>query len=96
MSVSKTTNSGVTITLDERYMKSYTDVRPEPVNKCIHTFKCMFNKDCSSLAKKELSLLSKAELEAMGRNYKIELDRRKKKSVLVQQLYEEILYYKNS
>ena len=96
MSISKTTSSSVTVTLDKRYMTSYTDVRPKPVNKCIHTFKCMFNKDCSSLAKKELSLLSKAELETMGRGYKVELDRRKKKSALVKELYEEILYYKNS
>ena len=58
------------------------------IGKCIHTFKCMFNKDCESLAKNELSMMSNTELELLGRSYNLELDKRKKKSSLVNQLYE--------
>ena len=82
------TSMGVSITLDERYMTSITNVKPKQMNKCIHTFKCMFNKDCESLAKNELSMMSNTELELLGRSYNLELDKRKKKSSLVNQLYE--------
>ena len=58
------------------------------INKCIHTFKCMFNKDCEKIAKSELAEMSKAELELMGRNNGIELDKRKTKKTLIDELYE--------
>ena len=58
------------------------------IKKCIHTFKCMFNKDCEKIAKSELAEMSKAELELMGRNNGIELDKRKTKKALVDELYE--------
>jgi len=59
-----------------------------PAKKCVHTFKCMFNDDCEKEAKAELSAMSPEELEAIGRNHGIELDRRLVKSTLVKQLYE--------
>ena len=58
------------------------------IKKCIHTFKCMFNKDCEKIAKSELAEMSKSELELMGRNKGIELDKRKTKKALVDELYE--------
>ena len=58
------------------------------IKKCIHTFKCMFNKDCEKIAKSELAEMSKAELELMGRNKGIELDKRKTKKALIDELYE--------
>ncbi len=58
------------------------------IKKCIHTFKCMFNKDCEKIAKSELAEMSKAELELMGRNNGIELDKRKTKKALIDELYE--------
>ena len=58
------------------------------IKKCIHTFKCMFNKDCEKIAKSELAEMSKAELELMGRNNGIELDKRKTKKTLIDELYE--------
>jgi hypothetical protein len=48
----------------------------------------MFNNDCEALAKAELSEMTPERLEIMGRNYGIELDRRKLKSTLVNELYE--------
>jgi hypothetical protein len=48
----------------------------------------MFNKDCEKIAKSELAEMSKAELELMGRNNGIELDKRKTKKALVDELYE--------
>ena len=66
-----------------------TDKKPKGlINKCIHTFKCMFNKDCEKIAKSELAEMSKAELELMGRNKGIELDKRKTKKALIDELYE--------
>ena len=58
------------------------------ISKCIHTFKCMFNKDCEKIAKSELAEMSKSELELMGRNKGIELDKRKTKKALIDELYE--------
>ena len=58
------------------------------IKKCIHTFKCMFNKDCEKIAKSELAEMSKSELELMGRNKGIELDKRKTKKTLIDELYE--------
>ena len=66
-----------------------TDKKPKGlINKCIHTFKCMFNKDCEKIAKEELAEMSKSELELMGRNKGIELDKRKTKKALIDELYE--------
>ena len=56
--------------------------------KCIHFFKCMFNDDCESVAKAELWKMSPEELEAHGRMHGVELDRRKTKAALVDELYE--------
>jgi hypothetical protein len=70
-------------------LTGFTTEKPKSfINKCIHTFKCMFNKDCEKIAKEELSEMSKSELELMGRNNGIELDKRKTKAVLVDELYE--------
>ena len=67
----------------------FTAEKPKGIiKKCIHTFKCMFNKDCEKIAKSELAEMSKAELELMGRNNGIELDKRKTKKALVDELYE--------
>jgi hypothetical protein len=48
----------------------------------------MFNKDCEKIAKSELAEMSKSELELMGRNKGIELDKRKTKKALIDELYE--------
>jgi hypothetical protein len=48
----------------------------------------MFNKDCEKIAKEELAEMSKSQLELMGRDNGIELDKRKTKKVLIDELYE--------
>ena len=61
------------------------------IGKCIHTFKCMFNpggKDCVKLGKDELNAMTKAQLELVGRDNGIELDKRKTKKALIDELYE--------
>jgi len=61
------------------------------IGKCIHTFKCMFNpggKDCVKLGKEELNAMTKSQLELVGRDNGIELDKRKTKKALVEELYE--------
>ena len=58
------------------------------MRKCIHTFKCMFNKDCEKIAKEELAEMSKSQLELVGRDNGIELDKRKTKKALIDELYE--------
>ena len=63
------------------------------IGKCIHTFKCIFNpggKDCVKFAKDELNAMTKSELELVGRDHGIELDKRKSKAKLVEQLYNEL------
>ena len=60
------------------------------ISKCIHTFKCLFNKDCEKIAKSELTKMTKAQLEILGREKGIELDKRKSKAKLVEQLYNEL------
>ena len=73
----------------DKSMNGFTAEKPKGlIKKCIHTFKCMFNKDCEKIAKSELAEMSKAELELMGRNNGIELDKRKTKKALVDELYE--------
>jgi hypothetical protein len=61
------------------------------IEKCIHTFKCMFNpggKDCVKLGKDELNAMTKSQLELVGRDHGVELDKRKTKKALVEELYE--------
>jgi len=68
-----------------------TDKPKSFIGKCIHTFKCMFNpggKDCVKLGKDELNAMTKAQLELVGRANGIELDKRKTKKALVEELYE--------
>ena len=60
------------------------------ISKCIHTFKCLFNKDCEKIARTELSAMTKNDLEILGRENGIELDKRKSKAKLVEQLYNEL------
>jgi hypothetical protein len=73
----------------DKSMNGFTAEKPKGlIKKCIHTFKCMFNKDCEKIAKSELAEMSKAELELMGRNKGIELDKRKTKKALIDELYE--------
>ncbi len=73
----------------DKSMNGFTAEKPKGlIKKCIHTFKCMFNKDCEKIAKSELAEMSKAELELMGRNNGIELDKRKTKKTLIDELYE--------
>ncbi len=51
----------------------------------------MFNpggKDCVKFAKDELNAMTKSELELVGRDHGIELDKRKTKKALVEELYE--------
>jgi hypothetical protein len=59
-----------------------------PAKKCVHFFKCMWEDDCEELAKAELAELSPVALEAMGKARGIDLDRRKKKATLINELYE--------
>ena len=67
-----------------------TETKPSFISKCIHTFKCLFNRNCEKIAKSELSAMTKAELETFGRENGIELDKRKTKAKLVEQLYNEL------
>ena len=60
------------------------------ISRCIHTFKCLFNKDCEKIAKSELNAMTKDKLEVLGRENGIELDKRKSKKKLVEQLYNEL------
>ena len=69
-------------------LTGFTTEKPSFIKKCIHTFKCMFNKDCEKIAKEELAEMSKSQLELMGRNKGIELDKRKTKKALIDELYE--------
>ena len=67
-----------------------TETKPSFLSKCIHTFKCLFNKDCEKIAKSELNAMTKDKLEVLGRENGIELDKRKSKKKLVEQLYNEL------
>ena len=71
-----------------KMMNGFTAVKPSFMSKCIHTFKCMFNKDCEKIAKEELAEMSKSQLELVGRDNGIELDKRKTKKALIDELYE--------
>ena len=68
-----------------------TAEKPSFISKCIHTFKCMFNpggKECVKLGKDELNAMTKSQLELVGRDHGVELDKRKTKKALVEELYE--------
>ena len=67
-----------------------TDKKPSFLSKCIHTFKCLFNRNCEKIAKSELNAMTKDKLEVLGRENGIELDKRKSKAKLVEQLYSEL------
>ena len=67
-----------------------TETKPSFLSKCIHTFKCLFNKDCEKVAREELNAMTKNDLETLGRENGIELDKRKSKAKLVEQLYNEL------
>ena len=61
------------------------------IGKCSHTFKCMFNpggKECVKLGKDELNAMTKSQLELVGRDHGVELDKRETKKALVEELYE--------
>ena len=70
---------------ENRYAEKHI---PIAAKKCVHFFKCMFNDDCDTLARAELSEMSSLTLEEMGRTRGIELDRRKTKEHLINDLYE--------
>ena len=72
-------------------LTGYTAEKPSFMSKCIHTFKCMFNpggKDCVKLGKEELNAMTKSQLELVGRDHGVELDKRKTKKALVEEVYE--------
>jgi len=60
------------------------------ISKCIHKLKCLFSKDCEKIAREELNAMTKNDLETLGRENGIELDKRKSKKKLVEQLYNEL------
>ena len=60
------------------------------ISKCIHKFKCLFSKDCEKIAREELNAMTKNDLEILGRENGIEIDKRKSKAKLVEQLYNEL------
>jgi hypothetical protein len=60
------------------------------INKCIHAFRCLFNRDCEKITKSELTKMTKSQLEILGREKGIELDKRKTKTKLVEQLHNEL------
>ena len=67
-----------------------TETKPSFLSKCIHTFKCLFNRNCEKIAREELNAMTKNDLEILGRDNGIELDKRKSKAKLVDQLYNEL------
>ena len=73
-----------------KYQGKDFNKKPNFISKCIHTFKCLFNKDCEKIAKSELNAMTKDKLEVLGRENGIELDKRKTKAKLVEQLYNEL------
>ena len=73
-----------------KYQGKDFNKKPNFISKCIHKFKCLFNKDCEKITKSELNAMTKDKLEAFGRENGIELDKRKSKKKLVEQLYNEL------
>ena len=74
----------------DKYQGKDFNKKPNFISKCIHTFRCLFNRDCEKIAKSELTKMTKAQLETLGREKGIELDKRKTKAKLVEQLYNEL------
>ena len=60
------------------------------ISKCIHTFKCLFIRNQIMISREELNAMTKNDLEILGRDNGIELDKRKSKKKLVEQLYNEL------
>jgi len=60
------------------------------ISKCIHKFKKKLCKINEKIAKSELNAMTKDKLEVLGRENGIELDKRKSKKKLVEQLYNEL------
>ena len=73
-----------------KYQGKDFNKKPNFISKCIHTFRCLFNRDCEKIAKSELTKMTKAQLETLGREKGIELVKRKTKAKLVEQLYNEL------
>ena len=73
-----------------KYQGKDFNKKPNFISKCIHKFKCLFNKDCEKITKSELNAMTKDKLEVLGRENGIELDKRKSKKKLVEQLYNEL------
>ena len=69
-------------------MTKITKHVPIPAKKCVHFFKCMFDTDCEAMARAELAEMSTLTLEEMGKTRGIDLDRRKTKEHLIDDLYE--------
>ena len=93
--MAKTTKSktGKTYTKDSpqgKMINGMTETKPSFISKCIHTFKCLFNRNCEKIAREELNAMTKNDLEILGRENGIELDKRKSKAKLVEQLYNEL------
>ena len=74
----------------DKYQGKDFNKKPNFISKCIHTFRCLFNRDCEKIAKSELTKMTKAQLETLGREKGIELDKRKTKAKLIEQLYNEL------
>ena len=72
----------------DKYQGKDFNKKPNFISKCIHTFRCLFSRDCEKIAKSELTKMTKAQLETLGREKGIELDKRKTKAKLVEQLYD--------
>ena len=72
-----------------KYQGKDFNKKPNFISKCIHKFKklCKINE---KIAKSELTKMTKAQLEILGREKGIELDKRKTKAKLVEQLYNEL------
>ena len=74
----------------DKYQGKDFNKKPNFISKCIHKFKCLFNRDCEKITREELNAMTKNDLEILGRDNGIELDKRKSKKKLVEQLYNEL------
>ena len=73
----------------DKYQGKDFNKKPNFISKCIHKLKklCKINE---KIAKSELTKMTKVQLETLGREKGIELDKRKTKAKLVEQLYKEL------
>ena len=73
----------------DKYQGKDFNKKPNFISKCIHKLKnlCKINE---KIAKSELNAMTKDKLEVLGRDNGIELDKRKSKKKLVEQLYNEL------